>query len=73
PVFDCAIIYLSGGMTMDWITGIQRAIDYIEAHLNDELEPEAIAREAFPRPFTFSVCSAFSAATHWVNIFATAG
>ena len=38
---------------MDWITGIQRAIDYIEAHLNDELDYDVIAREAFSSSFHF--------------------
>ena len=38
---------------MDWITGIQRAIDYVEAHLSDELDYDAIAREAFSSPFHF--------------------
>ena len=38
---------------MDWIAGIQRAIDYIEAHLNDELDYSAIAREGFSSPFHF--------------------
>lgn len=31
---------------MDWITGIQRAIDFIEAHLEEELDYEKIAGEA---------------------------
>ena len=31
---------------MDWIQGIQRALDYIEAHLTGELDYGAIAREA---------------------------
>ena len=38
---------------MDWITGIQRAIDYIEAHLTDDLDYEAIARESFSSTFHF--------------------
>lgn len=38
---------------MDWITGIQRAIDYIEAHLNDELDYNVIAREGFSSAFHF--------------------
>ncbi len=38
---------------MDWITGIQRAIDYIEAHLTEELDYEAIARESFSSRFHF--------------------
>ena len=38
---------------MDWITGIQRAIDYIEEHLTEELDYEAIARESFSSSFHF--------------------
>ena len=32
---------------MDWITGIQRALDYVEAHLTEKVDYEAAAREAF--------------------------
>ena len=38
---------------MDWVTGIQRAIDYIEAHLSDKLDYDAIARESFSSTFHF--------------------
>lgn len=38
---------------MDWITGIQNAINYIEDHLTGELDYEAIARESFSSPFHF--------------------
>ncbi len=38
---------------MDWITGIQRAIDYIEAHLTEELDYDEIARESFSSRFHF--------------------
>ena len=31
---------------MDWVGGIQRAIDYVEARLTDEIDYEAAAREA---------------------------
>ena len=31
---------------MDWICGIQRAIDYVEAHRTDDIDYEAAAREA---------------------------
>ena len=36
---------------MDWVTGIQKAINYIENHLTDEIDMELVAREA--------VCSSF--------------
>lgn len=38
---------------MDWITGIQKAIDYIEDHITEELDYEAIARESFSSTFHF--------------------
>ena len=38
---------------MDWITGIQIAIDYIEEHLTEELDYTQIARESFSSPFHF--------------------
>ena len=38
---------------MDWITGIQRALDYTEAHLTDTVDYEAAAREAASSAFHF--------------------
>jgi len=38
---------------MDWITGIQRAIDYTEAHLTGEIDYEAVAKEAYSSAFHF--------------------
>ena len=38
---------------MDWITGIQRALDYIEAHMEDDLDYDLIARESLSSPFHF--------------------
>ena len=38
---------------MDWITGIQNAINYIEEHLTEELDYEQIAKESFSSPFHF--------------------
>lgn len=38
---------------MEWIAGIQRAIDYVEDHLNEEIDYEAVAREAYSSPFHF--------------------
>ena len=46
---------------MDWITGIQRALDYTEAHLTDTMDYETAAREAassafhFQRMFTMTI------------------
>lgn len=38
---------------MDWISGIQRAIDYTEAHLTEEIDFEAVARAAASSSFHF--------------------
>ena len=38
---------------MDWVTGFQRALDYIDAHLTEELDISAAAREAACSPFYF--------------------
>lgn len=38
---------------MEWITGIQKAIDYIEHHLTEEIDYEAAAREAYSSSFHF--------------------
>lgn len=38
---------------MEWITGIQNAINYIEDHITEELDYEAIARESFSSSFHF--------------------
>ena len=38
---------------MDWITGIQKAIDYIEDNITDELDYEKIAKESFSSSYHF--------------------
>ena len=38
---------------MDWITGIQRALDYTEAHLTDDIDYETIANTAASSSFHF--------------------
>ena len=38
---------------MDWIEGMQRALDYIEAHLEEEIDYGAAAREAASSPYHF--------------------
>lgn len=38
---------------MDWITGIQNALDYIEAHLAEPLDMEEIAARSFSSAFHF--------------------
>ena len=38
---------------MDWITGIQNAINYIEDHLTEEIDHELVARESFSSSYHF--------------------
>ncbi len=38
---------------MDWITGMQRAIDYIEANLTEEIDYEKVAAESFSSSYHF--------------------
>ena len=38
---------------MDWIAGIQNAINYIEDHITEELDYEQIAKESFSSSFHF--------------------
>lgn len=38
---------------MDWITGIQNAINYIEDHITEKLDYEEIAKESFSSTFHF--------------------
>ncbi len=38
---------------MDWITGIQNAINYIESHLAEKIDYEQVARESFSSSFHF--------------------
>ncbi len=38
---------------MDWITGIQNAINYIEAHLCEDIDYQQVARESFSSSFHF--------------------
>lgn len=44
---------------MDWITGLQNAIDYIESHLTDDLDYTEIARQAYSPIFISRGCSGF--------------
>ncbi len=38
---------------MDWINGIQKAVDYIEEHLTEEISYEEIAKQSFSSSFHF--------------------
>ena len=38
---------------MDWITGMQKAIDYIEEHITEKIDYESVAKQSF------SSCSHF--------------
>ena len=40
-------MYVSeGGNTMDWITGLQRALDYIEEHITEPVDFAEVAKAA---------------------------
>ena len=38
---------------MDWVTGMQKAIDYIEANLTEEIDYEKVAAESFSSSYHF--------------------
>ena len=38
---------------MDWITGIQRAVDYVEAHITEPINYEEAAKQAYSSSFHF--------------------
>lgn len=38
---------------MDWVTGIQRALDYIEAHVTEDIDWETVAKQAYSSVFHF--------------------
>ncbi len=38
---------------MDWITGMQKAIDYIEEHLTEDIDYEKVAAESFSSSYHF--------------------
>ena len=38
---------------MNWIQGMQRAIDYVEANITEELDFEEVAKQAYLSPFHF--------------------
>lgn len=38
---------------MDWITGLQRAINYVEEHLTEQIDYDLVAREAYSSSFHF--------------------
>lgn len=38
---------------MTWIQGIQRAIDYVEANITEEIDYEEVAKRAYSSPFHF--------------------
>lgn len=38
---------------MDWITGIQNAIDYIESHLTEPIDYTAAAAQSFSSSYHF--------------------
>lgn len=50
---------------MDWAEGIRRAIDYIEAHLTEEIDPAAVARCAVDAVAPDGLCRRSIPARTW--------
>jgi len=44
---------MEGEKKMDWITGIQRAINYVEAHIKEPIDYEEVAKQAYSSSFHF--------------------
>lgn len=38
---------------MDWISGIQNAINYIENHITEDIDYAAVAKQSFSSSFHF--------------------
>ena len=38
---------------MDWIIGMQKAIDYIESHMTEEIDYEEVAKESYSSSYHF--------------------
>ena len=38
---------------MDWVMGMQRAIDYVEAHITEDLDYDEIARQSYSTAYHF--------------------
>ena len=38
---------------MDWIQGVQRAVDYVEAHITEPIDYEEAAKQAYSSSFHF--------------------
>ena len=38
---------------MDWIRSLQKAIDYVEEHITEKIDYEAVAKEALSSVFHF--------------------
>ena len=51
---------------MDWIIGIQKAIDYIEANLTEEIDYDAVAAQSFSSSYHFQrIFSILCGFTEW--------
>ena len=56
---------------MDWIQGIQRAIDYVEANITEEIDYEEVAKQAYSSSFhfqrVFGILCGFAAKLHYAD------
>lgn len=60
-------------MGMDWVTGIQRALDYVEAHLTEEIDYAEAARQACASSFHFQRIFTLLCGFSMGNTYACAG
>ena len=42
-----------GGKNMEWVKGLQKAIDYIEDHITEDIDYAEIAKQAYSSSFHF--------------------
>ena len=71
-VFSIHCKHIKGSEKMDWIQGIQRAIDYMEENMAEEIDFDEVAQQAYASSFHFQrvfgiVCgfSQFPLWTRW--------
>lgn len=44
-----------GGKNMEWVKGLQKAIDYIEDHITEDINYAEIAKQAYSSSFHFEI------------------
>ena len=54
---------------MDWITGIQRALDYVEANILQPIDYEEVAKQAYSSNFHFQRILVLCADLPWESTY----